>query len=107
MDSGAQVSLAQQQLLPHIKQKNNWTIEQCSQRNLKLDGQPLGAGGESLGAIGVVSLQVTVEGINVTASILCYILDCSKPIWGSGLQNCCLILGTNVYNGRTAEQYCW
>ena len=26
LDSGAQVSLARQQLLPHIKQKNNWSL---------------------------------------------------------------------------------
>ena len=56
LDSGVQVSLARQQLLPHIKQKNNWSMEQCRQRNVILDGQPLGAGGESLGAKGVVSL---------------------------------------------------
>ena len=27
LDSGAQASLARQQLLPDIKQKNNWSIE--------------------------------------------------------------------------------
>ena len=66
LDSGAQVSLARQQLLPHIKEKNIWLTEQCRQRNFKVDGQPLGAEG-------VVSLQVTVEGTNVTARISCYI----------------------------------
>jgi len=96
LDSGAQVSLARQQLLPHIKQKNNWSLEQCRQRNLKLDGQPLGAGGESLGAKGVVSLQVTIESTNVTECVPCYILESSKPIWKGELQNCCLILGTNA-----------
>ena len=35
LDSGAQVSLAQQQLLSHTKQKNNWSLEQCKQKNLK------------------------------------------------------------------------
>ena len=96
LDSGAQVSLARQQLLPHIKQKSNWSIEQCRERNFKLDGQPLGAGGESLGAKGIVALQVTIEGTNVSKCVPCYILDSSKPIWRGELQNCCLILGTNA-----------
>ena len=43
LDPGAQVSLAHRQLLPAIKEKNNWTKEQCQSRSLELDGQPRGA----------------------------------------------------------------
>ena len=80
LDSGAQVSLVQQQLLPHIKERNNWTIEQCRQRNPKLDGQLLGAGDKKLDANGVTSLQITIEGTNITQYVSCYILESSKLI---------------------------
>ena len=45
LDPKAQVSLACWQLLLAIKERNNWTKEQCQSRSLALDGQPRGAGG--------------------------------------------------------------
>ena len=56
----------------------------------------MGAGGESLDVKGVTSLQVTIEGTNITQFLPCYILESSKPIWKGELQNCGLILGTNA-----------
>ena len=69
LDHGTQVSLARCQLLPVIKEKNNWTVEQCQARNLKLEGQSQGAGGHDLGAEGIVSLQITVEGTGVSRRV--------------------------------------
>lgn len=66
LDHGAQVSLARRQLLPVIKESNNWTAEQCQDRTLKMEGQPQGAGGHSLGAEGMVALQVTIENTGVS-----------------------------------------
>ena len=61
LDPGAQISLARWQLLPVVKERNNWTKEQCQSRNLELDGQPRGAGSHLLGAKGIVALQVTIR----------------------------------------------
>ena len=56
LDHGAQVSLARKQLLPVIKERNEWSVEQCQARNLMLAGQLRGAGGHDLGAEGIVAL---------------------------------------------------
>ena len=58
LDHGAQVSLVHKELLPKIREKNGWTLEQCHDRNCKLEGQPTGAGGYELGATAVVRLHV-------------------------------------------------
>ena len=81
LDHGAQVSLARRQLLPVIKEENNWTVEQCQNRNLKMEGQPQGAGGHNLGTEGMVALQVTIENTGVAQRVPCYVLDSAKPIW--------------------------
>ena len=94
MDPGAQVSLAHWQLLPAIKEWNNWTKEQCQSRSLELDGQPRGAGGHLLGA--EEALQVTIERTRVVQSVPCYILDSSKPIWQGELKDCGMIIGMNA-----------
>ena len=49
LDHDTQVSLARKELLPLIKE-NKWSIDQCEARNLKMSGQPIGAGGEALEA---------------------------------------------------------
>ena len=56
LDHGAQVSLLRSQLLPVVKEKQGWTLDQCHRRNLKLDQQPVGAEGRPLGATGIVQL---------------------------------------------------
>ena len=96
LDHGAQVSLARRQLLPVIKERNHWTKEQCQDRNLKMEGQPQGAGGLDLGAEGMVALQVTIENTKVSQTVPCYILDSTKPIWRGELKDCSLVIGTNA-----------
>ena len=51
LDHGAQVSLLRQELLPMIRQKCGWTMEQYQLRNLELDRQPVGASRETLGVM--------------------------------------------------------
>ena len=96
LDHGAQVSLARRQLLPAIKEKNGWKGGECQARTLKMEGQPQGAGGHSLGAEGMAALQVTVENTEVTQMIPCYLLDSAKPIWRGELKDCGLVIGTNA-----------
>ena len=61
LDHEAHVTLARKQLLPIIKERNNWSVEQCQARNLTLEGQPQGTGGNDLGAEDIVALQLTVK----------------------------------------------
>ena len=96
LDHGAQVSLARRQLLPVIKERNNWTGGQCQDRTLKMERQPQGAGGHNLGAEGMVALQVTIENTGVSQRVPCYILDSAKPIWKGELKDCGLVIGTNA-----------
>ena len=96
LDHGAQVSLARKELLPLIKEKNKWSHSQCDTRNLKMDAQPIGAGGEALGAVAAVSLDITIEKTKGTQQVPCYVLESSKPIWKGELENCAVILGTNA-----------
>ena len=51
--------------------------------NLKLNGQPQGAGGLQLCAKGIVQvvLEVTIEKNGVVKSVPFYILDLARPIW--------------------------
>ena len=102
LDHGAQASLARKQLLPVIKERNNWSLEQCQAKNLKLEGQPQGAGGHDLGAEGIVVFQLTVEGTGASQRgasqrVPCYILDSSKPIWKGELKDCGLVIRTNAF----------
>ena len=44
LDHAVQVSLVHKELLPLIKEKNQWSISQCDNRSLKMDGQLIGTG---------------------------------------------------------------
>jgi len=96
LDYGAQVSLIQRQMLPLIKERKGWTLEQCHSRNLGLDQQPVGAEGNALGVIAVVQLQVKLESTGAELDVPFYTLDSNKPIWSGELANCGVILGTNA-----------
>lgn len=61
-----------------------------------MDGQPIGAGGEALGAVAVVALDITIEKTKEMRQVPCYVLESTKPIWGGELKNCAVILGTNA-----------
>ena len=59
---GAQISLVYQELLPIIRTKQGWTVDQYQQRNLDLGRQPIEATGEALGVMAVVMLKITIGG---------------------------------------------
>ena len=80
LDHGAQVSLVHKELLPKIREKNGWTLDQCHDRNCKLEGQPTGAGGHKLGATAVVRLHITSTDGEEQYQVPCYVLESSKPI---------------------------
>ena len=74
IDSGSQVCIVRKQLLPYIKEKQNWSVSNCLARHLSLDTQPLEQRGSPLGAK-------------------------AKPIWQGEVWNCGMIMGTNSLVG--------
>ena len=96
LDHGAQVSLLRLQMLPMIKDKKQWSLEQCHSKNRALDQQPVGAEGNALGAVAVLQLQVRVYSTGIEQDVPFYVLDSTKPIWTCELTNCGVILGTNA-----------
>jgi len=81
LDHGAQVSLVRKELLPAIREHNNWSLKESHTRNLEMGAQPVGATGIALGAIGLVSLPVEVEETGVRKEVPCHVLVSEKPIW--------------------------
>ena len=96
LDHGAEVTLVRKEFLSLIKEKNQWSASQCDTRSLKMDGQPIRAGGEALGAVAVVALDITVEKTEELQHVSCYSLASSKPICKGELENCAVVLGTNA-----------
>ena len=96
LDHGAQVSLVREQLLPHIREKQGWTLEQCHSRNLPLDNQPVGAGGKPLGVTAVVLLTIRIPETEAVQEVPCYVLDSSEPLWSGEMIKCGVVLGTNA-----------
>ena len=96
LDHGAQMSIVRRQLLSHIREKWGWTLEQCHAKNLPLESQPVGAGGERLGTIGIVLLKVQVTDTDILREVPCYVLDSSKPLWGGEVSDCGIVIGTNA-----------
>ena len=80
IDSGSQVCIVRQQLLPIIKEKCNWKLSECLTRNLPLNTQPVGAEGSVLGAIALVNLEVVIETTGKMLEVPCYVIDSTKPI---------------------------
>ena len=96
LDHGAQASLVRKELLPKIREKNRWTLEQCHDKNCELEGQSTGAGGHELGATAVVKLGVMTTDRERLHQVPCYVLESTKPIWNGELKNCAMVLGTNA-----------
>ena len=103
IDSGSQVCIVRQQLLPIIKEKCNWKLSDCLTQNLPLNTQPVGAEGSVLGAIALVNLEVVIETTGKKLEVPCYVIDSTKPIWQGEVKNCGMIMGTNVL---VAFQFC-
>ena len=65
--------IVRKQLLPYIKEKQNWSVSNCLARHLALDTQPIGAEGSPLGAKALVKLHV-VEITGLSLQIPCYVM---------------------------------
>ena len=103
IDSGSQVCIIRQQLLPIIKEKCNWSLSDCVARNLPLNTQPVGAEGSVLGATALVKVDVIIEVTGKCLEIPCYVIDSAKPVWQGNVKNCGMIMGTNAL---VAFQFC-
>ena len=71
-------------------------MEQCHAKNLPLEGQPVGAGGEMLGTVAIVLLKVQVTETDILREVPCYVLDSSKPLWTREVSDSDIMLGTNA-----------
>ena len=96
IDNGSQVTLVRTEMLPKLKELNNWTIEECRRRTHKMVSEPIGAGGQVLGARKIVTIPILLEATDTSLSVPCYVLDSGKPLWQGTVKNCGLVLGTNA-----------
>ena len=96
IDSGSQVCIIRQQMLPIIKKKCNWDLSDFVSRNLPLNAQPVGAEGSALGATALVKLEVVIEATGIKLTVPCYVIDSTKPVWQGDVKNCGMIMGTNA-----------
>ena len=96
IDSGSQVCIIRQQMLPIIKEKCNWDLSDLVSRNLPLNTQPVGAEGSALGATALVKLEVVIEATGIKLTVPCYVIDSTKPVWQGDVKNCGMIMGTNA-----------
>ena len=81
IDNGSQVSLVRSEMLLRLKELNNWTREDCQKRTHQMVSQPVGAGGQALGARKVVVISVMIDATGKSLCIPCYVLDSGKPLW--------------------------
>ena len=99
MDNGSQISLLRTEMLPKLKELNNWTLEECKSKTFKMISQPQGAGGSELGAKKIVFLSVMLEATGRSLCIPCYVVDSTRPLRQGAVKNCGLVLGTNAIVG--------
>ena len=103
LDNGSQISLVRTEMLPKLKEINNWSMEECKSKTSKMVSQPLGAGGNELEARKIVLLSVTLEATGKSLLIPCYVVDSTRPLWKGAVRNCGLVLGTNAMVGFGIE----
>ena len=84
------------ELLPVIRKRCGWTLDECHKLNLKMGPQPIGAIGAALGAVSLIRLCVSVEETDVVKEIPCFVLAPEKLIWSGEVANCGIILGKNA-----------
>ena len=96
LDNGSQVTLVRGELLARIRAQNNWTLEQCHEKNRPMDAQPVGASGQELGATSVVAIGASLGHTGQSVTVPCFVVTSDKPIWQGALQDCAVVLGTNA-----------
>ena len=93
VDNGSQISLVRTEMLPKLKEINGWSLEECRSKTSKVCSQPLGAGGNKLGAKKIVILSVTLEATGQVLQLPCYVVDSTRPLWqGARTVGLCLAL---------------
>lgn len=105
IDNGSQVSLVHTEMLSKLRELNNWTIEECKQKTQKMTSEPMGAGGQTLGARKIVIVSVTLDSTGKSLFVPCYVLDSEKSLWRGAVKNCGIVLGTNAMNASDALQW--
>ena len=97
-----------------IREKQQWSKDTCVNEVIPLKSQPIGATGQTLGAIGIAVLDILIDTTGKTCSVPCYVLDSSQPLWLGKLEDCGVLMGTNTLvkhgftvthsNGKQVEQ---
>ena len=99
VDNDSQISLVRSEMLPKLKELNNWTLEECKSKTSKMISQPQGAGGSELGAKKIVFLSVLLEARGKSLCIPCYVVDSTRPLWEGAVKKCGIVMGTNAIVG--------
>ena len=97
--NGSQISLVRTEMLAKLKERNNWTLEECKSKTTKMIFPPQGACGSELRAKKIVFLSVMLEVTGKSLYIPCYVVDSTRPLWQGAVKNCGLVFGTNVIVG--------
>ena len=64
LDHGSKVTIVRQQLLPMVKEKQQWSMDNCMEKTVPLEFQPIGATGQELGAHGITMLNILMEAMH-------------------------------------------
>ena len=96
LDHGSQVTIVRQQLLPMVREQQQWSMETCMNKVVPLKSQPVGASGQELGAHGMAVLNILMEATGKIHPIPCYVLDSNQPLWSGELEDCGVLMGTNA-----------
>ena len=96
LDHGSQVTIVRQQLLPMVKEQQQWSMDTCVSKVVPLKSQPVGASGQELGAHDIAVLNILMEATGKVNPIPCYVLDSNQPLWSGELEDCGVLMGTNA-----------
>lgn len=84
LDNGSQISLVRTEMLPKLKEINNWSMEVCKGKTFKMVSQPLARcwwqTGNDLGAKKIVLISVTLEATGKSLHFPCYVVDSTRPL---------------------------
>ena len=72
--------LMRSELLPRIKERNNWTLKQHHQNNQPMKAQPIGASEQEIGVTSVVVMEITMEQTGQMLVIPCFVMTSARPI---------------------------
>ena len=53
-----------------------------------------------MSCIEFLTIMTVIEETKESQQVPCYMLESSKPVWGKELEDCAVVLGTNVLEGQ-------